>query len=394
MLNGLAERNKQYVNLSLGDISGVTSALTLPVTLGTYGVKVKWSTSNPERIDTLGNVIRPLKYNTKVTLTATLSQIISGKIYTMDKSFLVTVLSTTPTPEQIAIFNFKPELTTLKNDTLFVTDGSKINVLNLANGTGYFDMGYDIGQIMYNTYDFTLCAYYYIDPSYTEMNKAGNFLWTFSNTEGAGGQYVAGILKDQSMVTKGPNSKGVTTTTLKAYGENRLPELGKWHHIAYTQFANIGYVYIDGVFMTERDMSAIPAEVLSIAGRSGTLYNWLGRSNFASDVYLRKTLVSDFRFYSRALDATDFSSQHISATILKLNDAMTLSVTRNVFDSKYKVYSNNSQLVIEGLTGLESVSIYNMMGQLYDKTNQETTLLKPGVYTVKIDQNKLKVIIK
>ncbi len=50
-LNGMAELNTQAANLDLGDLSAVTSNLTLPTTLGTKGVKVRWASSKPAIID-------------------------------------------------------------------------------------------------------------------------------------------------------------------------------------------------------------------------------------------------------------------------------------------------------------------------------------------------------
>ena len=66
---------------------------------------------------------------------------------------------------------------TMMNDAkiaqLKLEDGTSLNVLDLGNGTGYFDLGYEIGQIMYNeAMDYTLSVYFYIDEDYEELGNA------------------------------------------------------------------------------------------------------------------------------------------------------------------------------------------------------------------------------
>ena len=338
----LTELNDQYAALTLGDVSAVTSDLTLPTVLGTQGVTAVWNSSNKEVIDSLGHVSRPAKYNKVVTLTATLSHQVSDSVYTMTKSFQVTVLGVIPTPLEIAQWDFNNDAVayndgvvqvtdtksgfvgTMKNEARIRTIGTtqQFNVLDLGNGTGHFDMGTDIGEAIYSLTDYTMCGYFRIDDTYPSLNSNGNFYWTFSNsadidTDKNG--YIIGSLKNQGVSVANYYNLNNTATNV---GTN-APK-GAWHHFAYVQNGNTGTVYIDGAQATQNvAMTSLPAFLLPKAGLSGTNYNWLGRSNYKNDVYLRQTLLYDFRVFSIPLSDTDISWDivNVAETLGLLNTA-------------------------------------------------------------------------
>jgi len=346
-LNGLAELNKQLANLSLGDLTSVKTKLTLPSTLGTNGVTVRWATSNPAVIDTLGNVTQPAVYDASVKLTATLTQIVSGKTYTMTKVFVAKVPGITGTPEKIAEWNFTTDNILVENDTLKVKDiqsgfkgklmnesrirtiGStnKYNVLDLGNGTGYFDMGTDIGKAIYSLNDYTMMGYFHIDASYPSINSNGNFYWTFSNTADAMTNqtgYIIGSLKGESQsvstnyYSSGNQATGPAVATTAA--------IGSWHHFAYTQKGDTGTIYIDGTKLNSNNAMTNHPSSIAQAGKTGTIYNWLGRSNYVSDVYLRQTLLYDFQLLSVPLSVSDLTDgfdgfDGVLPTLDKLNAA-------------------------------------------------------------------------
>lgn len=338
----LTELNDQYALLTLGDVSAVTSDLTLPTVLGTQGVTAVWRSSNKEVIDSLGHVTRPEKYNKSVTLTATLSHQVSDSIYTMTKSFQVTVLGIIPTPLELAQWNFNEDAISFENGMVQVTDtksgfigtvknearirtigtSQQFNVLDLGNGTGYFDMGTDIGQAIYSLTDYTMCGYFRIDDAYANLNSNGNFYWTFSNSADIDADkngYIIGSLKNQGVSVANYYNINNTATNV---GTNAAK--GAWHHFAYVQNGNTGTIYIDGAQATQNvQMTSIPAFLLPKAGLTGTNYNWLGRSNYKNDVYLRQTLLYDFRVFSAPLSDTDINWDivNVSETLGLLNTA-------------------------------------------------------------------------
>ena len=342
-LNGLAELNKQYTALSLGDISELTKDITLPTTLGTKGVSVRWASSKPTVIDTLGHVIQPAKYNTNVNLTASLSQTIGGKIYTMSKTFTATVEGIEPTPLEVATFNFTQESISIENDTLRVADiqsgfkgklmneakirtigtSEHVNVLDLGNGKGYFDMGKEIGQAIYALNDHTIMGYFRINENYTNISAGGNFYWNFSNSDNIGSNptgFMYGRLNSQAAGLSAAGSPSTATNAATPAG------LGAWHHFAYTLKGDTGTVYVDGVQLAQKTAMLIPSSTIAKDNLSGTIYNWLGRSCWTSDAYLQQTLLYDFRILSISLSHDDLNLgfagfDPIATTLDKLNAA-------------------------------------------------------------------------
>jgi len=347
-MNGMAELNNQFEALTLGDISGLTENKPLPTTAGTNGVTIRWASSKPAVMDSLGNVTRPAVYDATVTLTATLSQVVGGKKYSMTKIFTAKVLGITGTPEQIAEWNFTSENISMTNDTLRVKDiqsgfegklvndarirtigtSTKYNVLDLGNGTGYFDMGTDIGKAVYSLSDYSIMGYYRVDESYTALANSGNFLYAFSNTAFADvdrNGYVIGRLNNTShQCTSG--YWGIGKMEVAA---NTVTPQGTWHHYAYTQNGTTGTIYIDGAVAATGSMTNLPSTHIALADRSGTLFNWLGRSvGLSSDVFLRKTLVYDFQLLSFSLSADDIYNgftgfEGVTTMLGKLNSAYT-----------------------------------------------------------------------
>lgn len=342
-LNGLAELNKQYTALSLGTISAVTQNLTLPTTMGTKGVTVRWASSKPSVIDTLGQVTQPAKYNTNVTLTATLSQTVGGKLYSMSKTFIVTVEGIVPTPYQVATFDFSQESLSVENDTLRVTDtqsGFKgklmneakirtigntehINVLDLGNGKGYFDMGQEIGQAIYSLSNHTIMGYFRVNENYTNIAAGGNYYWNFGNSADIGTDkngFMYGRLNAQAA---GLSAAGSPSTSV---GAGTAAGLGTWHHIAYTLSGTTGTVFVDGVQVAQNTSMLIPSSTLAKDNMVGTVCNWLGRSSWASDAYLQQTLLYDFRILSETVSHDDINLgfegfDPVASTLDRLNAA-------------------------------------------------------------------------
>ncbi len=333
--------NVAYKNLTLGSIDAVTSDITLPSTVGTTGVTVRWASSNQLVVDTLGHVTRPAKYNTVVKLTATLSQTLNGITYTLNKIFTVKVLGVIPTPEEIAEWNFSTAnisvtdksinvtdiksgfKATLVNDASIRTIGTtqQINVLDLGSGTGYLDMGTEIGKTIYSLSNYTMCCYFRVDDTYTNLTSNGNFIWTFSNTADAPTEkngYIIGHLNSQI--------QEVTPTDYQSGNQGlsvgSAAAQGSWHHFAYVQKGDTGTIYVDGILAKTGSFTNLPATTITIAGRTGTLYNWLGRSCYPTDAYLQKTLLYDFRLLSFPVSADDLNfGFEVPATIDKLNVA-------------------------------------------------------------------------
>ncbi len=363
-----------YNSYTLGDLSNVTSDLSLPTTIGS-NVSVVWTSSRPDVISTSGVVTRVQNFNAYCVLTATMSSVVNGVTYTLTKQFTATVPSVNEVKDEIAQWNFKSNFITLdnsgsitvadsisgfvgtlKNDARIRTIGSpdsdQFNVLDLGNGKGYFDLGTDFGQAIYSLKDYTVCGYFRIDDSY-DVSTPGNFMYSFSNstdiaTDPSG--YIIGILNNQSHKITAGNWSGE-----QGAAKGKAASKGSWHHFLYTQNGNTGMIFIDGVPADTATVTYVPATTLVKAGRTGTLYNWLGRSCYASDNYLRNTLLYDFRLFSIPLTVDDIGTGYLEVT-------KTLDYLNNAYAT------NPDYLGSELATEVQSLSLGDLSGV---KTNLE-----------------------
>jgi len=335
--------NLAYKNLTLGNVSAVTSDLTLPTSVGTSGVTIRWASSNQGIVDTLGHVTRPAKYNAAVKLTATLSQTAAGNVYTQNKIFTVKIIGIIPTPEEIAEWDFSTKnisvvdktikvsdvlsgfTATLMNDASIRTIGNteQFNVLDLGNGTGYLDMGTEIGKAVYSLTNYSMCSYFRVDDDYANLTASGNFIWTFSNTDNAPvdmNGYIIGHLNSQIQEV----SSGYWQTGNQGLSVGTAAAKGAWHHFAYVQKGDSGTIFIDGIAAKSGLFTNIPATTIVLPGRTGTLFNWLGRPCYPTDSYLKKTLLYDFKLLSIPLTSDDLNlALEVPATLDKLNAAYT-----------------------------------------------------------------------
>jgi hypothetical protein len=135
-------------------------------------------------------------------------------------------------------------------------------------------------------------------------------------------------------------------------------------------------------------------------GKLGTPYNWIGRSCYSGDAYLRHTLVYDFRIYGKALTDDDFGlggEMDVTETIVNLDAAYEefYDGLSSISFSPYKVYSVNGSIIIDGLNGNEQVAIYNVSGQRVKMSDQSSAIsVRPGIYVVRIGDFASKVIVR
>ncbi|MFT4071825.1 MAG: hypothetical protein QM654_07910, partial [Dysgonamonadaceae bacterium] len=389
----LTELNKQYNKLTFstlstsGDSLKITSNLNLPTTLGSNGVTVSWTSSNPSVISETGTVTQPEKYNAGVILNAKVSQLIGDSTYTMSKAFKLIVLGVIPTPEELAQWDFNNSeisvnngvttvqdvnsgfVGTLHNEARIRTIGTgdeQFNVLDLGNGTGYFDMGTEIGKAIYSLTNYTVCGYFRVEDDYSNLSGNGNFYWTFSNSEDSGvdkNGYMIGRLNNQShSVSTNYYNLGNQSTT-----DGTVASKGAWHHIAYVQEGNTGKIYIDGELKaTNTEMTNLPAFAIAKTGFTGTLHNWLGRSNFPSDSYLRKTLLYDFRVLASAISAVDINLDYLNVP--------------NTIDQLNTAYSNNPDYIANELTTeKDNLNLGNLSAVKENLTLPTTGTLDPTI---------------
>ncbi|MDD3078452.1 MAG: hypothetical protein PHH37_05020 [Paludibacter sp.] len=365
----LTELNSQANNLQIDGIEdGISDDLTLPTTLGTQGVTCSWASSDSSIIDPSGKVTQPEKYDTYVTLTATVSQTINDEVYTVTKTFKVKVLGVIPTPLEIADFTFENSYISYEDDILRVTDtksgfkgtfmngarlrtigtSEKINVLDLGSNNGYFDMGQEIGQAIYSLSDYTIMGYFRVNENYTGLSSAGNYYWNFSNSDNVGtikNGFMYGNLSAQAAGISAAGSPSTKTSVGSAASQ------GAWHHICYTQTGTTGTLYIDGVQMAQNTAMPLVYETIAKDSLPGTICNWLGRSGWTSDVYLKTTLLYDFRVMSVPVTSDDLNFETIEG----------LPSVQTTLDRLNVAYAEDSDYISEGLNNeYENLSLEDL----------------------------------
>jgi len=408
----LPELTTEMNNLTLPDLSAVTANIALPVKGTDATVSISWKSTNDQLIDANGVVTRPNYYNYPDTLTATLSK--SGQKVTKRFPAVVILKEGTQFANDLLVkFDFasvsdsvvtdaaeKHFAGRLKKNASIRTIGTavKYNVLSLGDSIGYFDMGTEVGKLMYNLNDYTVGAYYRVDTAYatTALASNGNFLWNFSNSDDilkTPTGYILGSLRNHASTITPTNWTPEQTI---AYGSPALK--GNWHHFAYTQSGTTGTIYVDGIAQATGPVTSLPASTLTKAGQLGTLYNWIGRSCYVADVYLRNSLVYDFRLYRTALDVDQIQTSvlNVNATISALEAAYneTPSAVKSVLDSPYKVVALTGAIQITGLTGGEKVSLFDIAGRQLKVADPTRISVNAGIYIVRINDFVSKTIVR
>ena len=149
------------------------------------------------------------------------------------------------------------------------------------------------------------------------------------------------------------------------------------------------------------DITALPTTALSKEGKLGTIFNWLGRSNYVSDVYLRNTLVYDFRLYKRALTDIEVlaTELNVGESIEKLEAAYAanpevIQGVKTTIESPYKISIQNGLIKINGLNGTETVTLFDIAGRKLNSISKSEFKAGSGVYVIRINNHVSKILVK
>lgn len=184
---------------------------------------------------------------------------------------------------------------TLRNNACIKRLG-QFHILDLNNQNGYLDLGAKVGELVSGLTDFTVATYIYIDET-TDLGPNGSFMFTFSNSTDIAND-PKGCIFLSARVQRYAISK--TNWTGESAIETGQPLVkGVWKHISYVQAGTTGRLYVDGELIKSGTITLYPKDL------GNTQHNFIGRSPYVDDVYLKNTLLTDFRIYNSALSATD-----------------------------------------------------------------------------------------
>ncbi len=212
-------------------------------------------------------------------------------------------------------FNFESVNSTVGNHTGALINGASLTgitglpILSLGPNNGYFDMGASVGEIIATLNDFTISTNVYI-PSTTTLGSNGNFIYTFANSTNIGGDA-------NGCIFFGANETRYTICRTNYQAEQnvianyRFPT-GSWHTLTYRQSNSVGELFLDGEIVAT---GAIPINPTSLGQ---TQYNFLGRSCYQGDTFLKDACYNDFRVYDNAVDDATITS--LTLNINSLNN--------------------------------------------------------------------------
>ena len=198
-------------------------------------------------------------------------------------------------------FTFEDCSSTVGNHTGVLYNGAELTtvggipVLSLGANNGYFDMGKSVGEVIATLQEYAISVNVYI-PETTTLGGAGNFIYTFANS--------TNIASDANgCIFLGAN--GMRYAISPHHWENEqaveagspFPK-GQWHTITFVQDRSSAKLYLDQELIAQGGTLMAPSKL------GATPYNFLGRSCYATDCYLKDAMYSDFRIYDGVDDVT------------------------------------------------------------------------------------------
>jgi len=335
-----------YNDLNIGNLIDVTTNFTLPTTQGADGVTVSWRSSDTLVVEHDGTIHQLDRFRAAATLTATLSFVVGTDTTKVVKMFDVVVYPKNPPLEIIATWNFLDEnikrdsLTTVVDETsgyiatcmggadiVPIGTDEVFNVVSIGSEKGqYLDLGTDIGQAIYGLTDYTISLFYRKDTTDGSASKwyseYGKHLYGFSNTNNMASQAIGGMYFEPRRARHvcTPDNYGSEGSSFVGVGSNTTPQ-GAWHSVVYSQTSGVGVLYFDGIQVATAAMPN-PGVALkkNVTGRTGTLYNSLGRPFYSSDPWLTNALLYGFEVYSVGLTSDDLEDVlNIQAKIASLD---------------------------------------------------------------------------
>ncbi len=157
-------------------------------------------------------------------------------------------------------------------------------VLDLGANNGYFEFPASIGEFLDGINgNYTISATVFI-PADADLSEAGNFVWCFGKSATEGYQFFSA--KDARFaITTTDHTGEISLTSSKAL------EKGRWNTIIYTQRNDRGMLTVNG--------SSTSGKVTLFPGSIGAnVQNYLGRSCYQGDAYLKGAMIADFRIFN------------------------------------------------------------------------------------------------
>lgn len=182
-------------------------------------------------------------------------------------------------------------------------------VLDLGPNNGYFSFGSDFGSLIESINDDFAISLNLFIPQETAINANGNFIFSFANSSSTGYMFF-GAKESRYSIT--PTS---WTGEQTASANMAFPK-GEWVNVVVMQKGNKAYVYIGGEKKAEAEVTMHPSDL------GKTMLNWLGRSPYDGDVYLKNARYTDFKIFDSALTESEIAELNSDSDLQAINKAI------------------------------------------------------------------------
>lgn len=180
---------------------------------------------------------------------------------------------------------------TLQNNAMVLPTEDGNRVLSTGDTNGYLDLGETVGAAVLGTlsgdYSITL------DMCVGAENSLGSYTWAWAFSNGTG-TYLG-------MVNAAGNANWyyeIKNSTAQSVKSASGLSVGEWHTITVVQESGVCTFYMDGEAKGTQTLTLQPSTFASnLKG------NYIARSPFPADAYMKNTLVDNFKVYDVALTA-------------------------------------------------------------------------------------------
>ena len=214
------------------------------------------------------------------------------------------------------------------------------NVLSLGNNDGYLDFGTKLGELIGSLGKFTITMNVYI-PETTDISGNGNFIWCFANSSSTGYMFF-NAKESRYAITQTNYSAEQGFSMAKPF------EKGRWMNLAVVlkQRSTGQYycqIFLDGSLKTASSINSSFA--LSPKDIGNTVMNYLGKSCYNGDAYLKGAMYDDVRIYNYDISARqilDSIRNGNAATIQALNRyADSISIAEKIKEAQIDLATEN-----------------------------------------------------
>jgi len=184
-----------------------------------------------------------------------------------------------------------------------LTTYANLPVLALGSDNGYMDLGSELGNYISTLQNYTVSVNVFI-PETTDIKGNGNFVWCFSKTSDTG--YLFLSAKDTRFAISETNYRGE-----QAVGKGEALPKGKWLNVVYMQSGSVARVFVD-------KLPKAGTVTLNPKTLGHTPNNYLGKSCYQGDAYLKGAMYNDLRIYNYNISAAELNALQTNITTLNM----------------------------------------------------------------------------